>query len=282
MSGIRNPQIADGAVSAEKTDASVTVSDGSHPLTGDLPAGGHKITGLAPGVATTDAVNFSQLTAAAGGFVPHQSVRALTTSNHVLIGPAAIDGVTVPDGSRVLLVGQTAPVENGAWVTAAGAWSRPADFAPGDSAQGAMFYVEAGDLHGGSQWACFTLSPNDVVDADPLTFAIVMSEDRARGQLLNVVALVTTVDGDQATASVFTSDNTPGNALLGFVDGLQVPIGNGSKVGVVLYVSGDGGATARLWSAVVVGDTIHYNGSEMGGAQLAATDTVSIYYLSNA
>jgi len=33
------------------------------------------------------------------------------------------------DGSRVLLIGQSDQTENGVWVTAPGAWSRPADFA---------------------------------------------------------------------------------------------------------------------------------------------------------
>ena len=49
-------------------------------------------------------------------------------------GLQTIDGVTLVDSDRVLLVGQTNPIENGLWVAQAGNWTRPTDFATGSTA----------------------------------------------------------------------------------------------------------------------------------------------------
>ena len=64
------------------------------------------------------------------GLVAKTPAEAVSVANETLSGFPTIDGVTFPTGSdRVLLTGQTTATENGLWVTAAGAWSRPADFA---------------------------------------------------------------------------------------------------------------------------------------------------------
>lgn len=68
--------------------------------------------------------------------------------NIVLSGEQTISGV-LTNASRVLLTDQTDAAENGIWVTAAGAWARPADF--DDAAEvvtGSLVPVTGGDRAG--------------------------------------------------------------------------------------------------------------------------------------
>lgn len=61
-----------------------------------------------------------------------RSVEAVAVSNiSVATAPAAVDGVTLSSGHRILLTNQSAPAENGLWVfaSAGAALSRPADYA---------------------------------------------------------------------------------------------------------------------------------------------------------
>jgi hypothetical protein len=55
-----------------------------------------------------------------------------TTSVASLSAPQSVDGVVAPVGATVLLTAQASSVNNGLWVVAAGAWTRPADFATGN------------------------------------------------------------------------------------------------------------------------------------------------------
>jgi hypothetical protein len=48
-----------------------------------------------------------------------------------LSGSQSVDGVLVPTGATVLVIAQSSSVNNGLWVVAGGAWSRPADYATG-------------------------------------------------------------------------------------------------------------------------------------------------------
>jgi hypothetical protein len=54
----------------------------------------------------------------------HLAVATVATSNVSLTGEQSINGVST-SASRVLLTAQTAPAENGLWITGAGAWERP-------------------------------------------------------------------------------------------------------------------------------------------------------------
>lgn len=62
--------------------------------------------------------------------------------NIILSGEQTINGV-LTSSDRVCLNDQTAGAENGAWVTAAGAWTRPTDFdEDAEVTNGAVFYVQ--------------------------------------------------------------------------------------------------------------------------------------------
>ena len=84
------------------------------------------------------------------GLEPKAAVVAIATSNVALSGTQTIDGVSVSAGQRVLLTGQSTASQNGIWVVASGAWTRPTDFASGATATaGAYVLAEAGTAYQG-------------------------------------------------------------------------------------------------------------------------------------
>lgn len=91
----------------------------------------------------------------------------------------------------------------------------------------------------------------------------------------NMVALVTAVDNDLATLTPIAA--TPFGYVEAQINGLTVDVGNGIKIGVSGYFSGDGGVTARAFGSIVAGDTFRWNGS-VAGFQLAASDRINFLY----
>lgn len=91
----------------------------------------------------------------------------------------------------------------------------------------------------------------------------------------NMAASITTVDGSLACATVVATTPAVSSAAGGYVgvsvNGVTALVGDGTKVAVDCYFSGDGGATARAMKAIVAGDSLYWNGS-IAGFQLAVTD----------
>lgn len=96
-------------------------------------------------------------------------VYALATDNQALTGLPTIDNLSVPAGKLVCLAGNTNGVENGLWVTSAGAWSR-AVLATGRGAAGVRVWVDRGQFQQGTRWECKNLVGADVVGTNALTF----------------------------------------------------------------------------------------------------------------
>ena len=107
-------------------------------------------------------------TAISLGLVVHEPARAASTTNVAITGLFVVDGVTLVDNDRVLLVDQTDAKENGLWEAHAGAWTRPADFANGMAAGRAYVLVLEGTVHSGASWLCAT--PAAVIGTDPIFF----------------------------------------------------------------------------------------------------------------
>lgn len=91
-----------------------------------------------------------------------------------------------------------------------------------------------------------------------------------------MVALVTTVDGDKATNTTVAVTPAGDCYVLPYVNGVIVGVGDGAK-NQEIYFSGDGGTTARLIKDIVAGDTIHWVGS-IARYQLDANDRISLQY----
>lgn len=72
-----------------------------------------------------------------------------------LSGTPTIQGVPLVAGNRVLVSAQTAGIDNGIYIVAAGAWTRSLDYAAGSAALGAYAFVDGGTyVHTG--WECTT------------------------------------------------------------------------------------------------------------------------------
>jgi hypothetical protein len=86
--------------------------------------------------------------------IPALSSAACVASSNVasLSGLNSYDGYTLTAGDIVLLAGQSTPSQNGPWVAAAGSWTRPTDFATGNSVKARTIAVIQGTTYGGSTW----------------------------------------------------------------------------------------------------------------------------------
>jgi hypothetical protein len=95
---------------------------------------------------------------------------------------------------------------------------------------------------------------------------------------IDLAALTTTVDGDDATAFTIASEPVDASYIIVEINGKGETVGDG-VTSKACYFSGDGGASARNFAGankVTVGDTLHWNGS-VAGYQLDVTDKINIY-----
>lgn len=111
-----------------------------------------------PQDAATRSWTLTQVEQSAAGISSKPPVRAVATANVAsLSGSQTIDGVTLVAGDRVLLTAQTTAAQNGPYVVAAGAWTRPPAGADNDElTPGALWLVLAGTNNTGTQWRLAT------------------------------------------------------------------------------------------------------------------------------
>ena len=123
-------------------------------LSANLDASGFTVTDLATPVAASDAATKGYVDAVSEGLHVHASVAALADSNVSLpTAPAAVDGVTLSVNDRVLLVGQTAPAENGIYVVINGDLARAADYNTAEEIDAGDFvFVSGGAVYGSTGW----------------------------------------------------------------------------------------------------------------------------------
>lgn len=98
-----------------------------------------------------------------------------------------------------------------------------------------------------------------------------------------MAASTTVADGSLACATAIAitpADSSANGGYIGFlVNGMGItPVGDGTKVGVPVYFSGDGGVTARALKSVVAGDLPYWNGSVAGFQLDAASDAIDYAY----
>lgn len=101
---------------------------------------------------STEAANKGYVDSVAQGLDAKPSVAVVATFNLTLSGTQTVDGVALTAGQRVLATAQTTGSQNGVWVVAAGAWTRPTDYASGSSQIGAFVFVEGGTAGSSSGW----------------------------------------------------------------------------------------------------------------------------------
>lgn len=149
-----------GSIATQNSNA-VNISGGT--------ISGANVTGLAPPVAGTDAVNLNYVSGLSAGITPRIGTAVASTANLTLSGEQTIDGV-VTSASRILVKNQTTTSQNGIYVTGAGAWSRASD--SNTAAQlkfGYYYFVSAGTTQSATSW--FIATAPTVLGSDPVVFS---------------------------------------------------------------------------------------------------------------
>lgn len=131
-------------------------------LTGDVTTtAGTAATTIASGAVTNAKLATGAVTDDKGSLAHKPACTVVATSNQTLSGTPTIDGVATAAGSVILCTAQTAGAENGPWVAAAGAWSRPSWYPSGGTTQAFAYIttlVRLGTVYQGSTWRMTTTS----------------------------------------------------------------------------------------------------------------------------
>lgn len=207
----------------------------------------------------------------------------VSTTNLTKSGEQTIDG-QLSSTSYVLLTGQTAPAENGPWITAAGAWSRPTWYPNGGTAQAFQFItitVRLGTTYGGSTWR-ITTAGAITIDTTGTTWTVItykLNASTATGNVFN--GAIFGVIGDRVNAittgvkalyrchfgitlaNYTVIANASGSIVLGFKRTTSVTSPSGTDIiggGNAPTLAAAQGATAALsgWTSVAIaaGDVI--------------------------
>ena len=211
-----------GAVTFDAVNAALATANAT------INVNSQKITGVANGSANSDAVNYAQLTAATFAGKPKTPAAAVATSPITgLTGLAkTIDGVAIDQANMtVLLVAQADAKDNGWWLSQSGAWTRPANFANGESADGSFGFVDQnGTSFGGSSWWCDTVGAT--VGTSNLTFL-----------QFNGLADVNAGDGLTKTGNTLNVGANGDGSIVVNSDNIQVGVINATQHGTL--VGGD-------------------------------------------
>lgn len=119
----------------------------------DVVGGTLNAASLAAFLVAIGGVSQSALDTAIASLDSKPSVLCATTANITLSGEQTLDGI-LTSASRVLVKNQTAPAQNGIYLSAAGAWTRVADMDTWAEVPGAIVIVERGTVAAEQVWIC--------------------------------------------------------------------------------------------------------------------------------
>lgn len=168
---------------------------------GPISMGNQRITGLSTPIDPADAANKAYVDANAQGLDIKQSCRVATTANLDLSAPgAAIDGVTLAQGDRVLVKDQTASQYNGIYLfaSASTAMARAADAGGGATPTGQVTaglftFIEEGTANHDKGFVLATDNPI-VLDTTPLAFTQFSGAGNVVGTAERITVTGTQVD----------------------------------------------------------------------------------------
>jgi hypothetical protein len=230
---VTNPDFVSGTtISSSEMDANFSdvatgitqsiAADGQTTITGNIPMSNFKITGLGAGTATTDAINKGQLDAVEAGLFWKAPVVNATTANVSLTGEQTIDGI-LTSASRILVKDQTAPAENGIYVTAAGAWARATDMDTWAEVVSSAVQVSTGSTQSDTSWNC-TSDAGGTLNTTAITFVQWGGLTSAGTGLIDTAGVVSTDFASIAEVSAGTSavKSVNPDALAGSIFGTAV------------------------------------------------------------
>jgi phage-related tail fiber protein len=138
----------------------------------DFDINSKKLTSVADGTASGDAINKGQLDAAVAGLRdPKDACRMASTGNLTLSGLQTVDGIAGNADDRVLAKDQTTGADRGSYLMKSGAWIRTPDAdSNAEVTQGMSFYIAEGTVNGAKTFVLTTPDPI-VLGTTALTFA---------------------------------------------------------------------------------------------------------------
>jgi hypothetical protein len=219
-----------------------------------------------------------------------------------------VDGQAIGTvGTRVLVADPNdAYIASGIWVAAAGAWTRPADYANGMHAGHGYCFIEAGTVYQDTGWVTTTNPPSDVIGTNPIAWvqfsaAGVIDAGAGLSKTGNIISvkagdgIETTSNGSATNVALATN---PGLALVGTSpakklaalvaanQGLQIDGANGLALlldGSTLQVAAGGVSVKGLPLNFEVGGTATHSATPGTGSVTAANlDTLTAGSSSNA
>ena len=243
--------------------------------TADVSLNSRKITGLADPTSDTDAANKRYVDGAVQGLSWKAAVRTSAVADVDLEAPgAAIDGVTLSSGDRVLLIGQDAAAENGiyVWSGADATLTRAADANSAAELKGAAVFV----MEGTRADQAYTLVTDGAITVD--TTALSWTQFTGLGQVVAGAGLTKT--GNQmdigGTADRITINSDSVDIAATYVGQTSITtlgtIATGTWNGTTIAVANGGtGATDAAGARTNLGATTKYSANVGGATSIAVT-----------
>lgn len=242
-----------GVITASLTgNVTGNVSGTSATFTGSLTG---DVTSTA--MATTIAVGAVTDTKASLANKP--AVTVVATSNQALTGTPTIDSQATAVGSVILLTAQSTGAENGPWVAAAGAWSRPTWYPSGGTTQAFQFItalVRLGATYQGSTWR-MTTSGAITIDTTSTTWVVTPHAINSS----TITGIVPVANGGTALSSPGSSGNVLTSNGSAWVSSAPATSGINQLTGDVTAGPGTGSQIATIASGAVTNAKLNQMGS---------------------
>ncbi len=192
----------------------------------DFDIGGHKITNVGNPTTATDVANKAYVDSIAQGLRWKEPARVATTGNITLSGLQTIDGVSVAEGNRVLVINQTNATENGIYVASSGSWSRSGDADTGSELVSAALFVSEGTTNGDKGFVC---TNNEIIIGTTnitfVTFTVVGGYSAGNG--IEIIGNVISAKGDGTrgigvdASGIYTKVVSNGGVKIDATNGLE-------------------------------------------------------------
>ena len=205
--------------------------DGSVAMTASFNAGGFEIANAGAPTSGSSVANKTYVDAAINGLAIRRA-RVISTANIALSGTQTIDGVVLAVGDRVWNNAQTTASQNGLWVVAAGAWTRPLDWAAASAQKSTQLFIEEGTTNHDTKWILAT----DAITVDTTSLSAA-TQDQSGASYTNGTGLslagntFSVIYGTTASTAAQGNDSRIVNALQTTALGANVQSALGVAVG---------------------------------------------------
>ena len=217
---------------------------GTVAMTSSFNFGSQTGINLASPVNATDAANKAYVDQKSGGIGGVHEVNWYQATNvAALTGLAAVTDGTAVAGDVVVLGGQTTQSQNGPWVVASGAWTRPTWWASASSVPGGQYFlIQEGTTYKETKWWCAVMTAI-TVDTTAITFVQDNGTVYTQGTGITISAGQISVNyGTTATTAAAGNDSRITGALQTSSLGTNVATALGVAVGSAGSVVVNGGA----------------------------------------